>query len=381
MSKSSTRSRKNYESEMRPSRERYRSYSHSDKSSFKLEKSRVGPSHFSSRGDKWAERPSNSRGLSFRSDAGSLASNKDVPRISGYNFNINTSNLVSAIGRITEARWPRPLRSDPGQQESNVVCEYHETYGHKTEDCHQLREEVALLLKNGHLREFLSERAKNHYKERESHKRSEPVEPQHVINMIIGGIDASRGPVMKRTKVSIVREKRTWDCVTEGSISFSDEDAEGIIQPHNDALVISILIFKSQVKRVLIDPGSSANIIRWRVVEQLRLLDQILPVAREISEFNMAREITKGEISLPVNIDGTIQQTVFYVIEGDMKYNALLGRPWIHSIRAIPSILHQLLKFPTPEGIKTIRGEQPAKKGNVRGQGSTPFSKKAGSKR
>ncbi|XP_059290922.1 uncharacterized protein LOC132044462 [Lycium ferocissimum] len=173
--------------------------------------------------------------------------------------------------------------------------------------------------------------------------------------MIIGGTDAPQRLVMKRTKVSIMREKRTRDYVTEGSISFSDEDAEGIIQPYNDALVISILICKSQVKRILIDPGSLANIIRWRVVEQLRLLDQIISVARVLSGFNMASETTKGEISLPVNIDGTIQQTVFYVIEGDMKYNALLGRPWIHSMREIPSTLcTDSSKFPTPEGIKTI---------------------------
>ncbi|XP_060178113.1 uncharacterized protein LOC132608053 [Lycium barbarum] len=131
---------------------------------------------------------------------------------------------------------------------------------------------------------------------------------------------------------------------------------------------IAIAQLQSQddkVKRILIDLGSSANIIRWRVVEQLKLLDQIIPVARILSGFNMASETTKVEISLPINIDGTIQQTVFYVIEGDMKYNALLGRPWIQSMRAAPSTLHQLLKFPTPEGIKTIRGEQPA--GNVRG--------------
>ncbi|XP_059315092.1 uncharacterized protein LOC132065626 [Lycium ferocissimum] len=143
------------------------------------------------------------------------------------------------------------------------MCEYHGTHGHRTEDCHQLREEVARLLKNDHLHELLSDRAKGHYKGRENNKQVEPVEPQHVINMIIKGTEMPRGPMMKRTKVSTVREKRTRDYVAEGSISFNDEDAKGIIQPYNDALVISILTFKSQVKHFLIDPSSSANIIRW----------------------------------------------------------------------------------------------------------------------
>ncbi|XP_070035553.1 uncharacterized protein LOC142175791 [Nicotiana tabacum] len=113
-----------------------------------------------------------------------------------------------------------------------------------------------------------------------------------------------------------------------------------------------------QVKRVLIDLGSSTNIVRSRVVEQHDLQDQIVPAARVLNGFNMASKTTKGEIILPVNIAGTIQETKFHVIEGDVKYNALFGRPWIHNMRAVPSTLHQMLKFPTPDGIKTVYGKQ-----------------------
>lgn len=86
--------------------------------------------------------------------------------------------------------------------------------------------------------------------------------------------------MLKRTKVSITREKWTRDNVQEGTVSFNDEDPEGIVQPYNDALVISVLKNKSRVKRVLIYPSSSANIIRSRVVEQLGLQDQIVPAVK-----------------------------------------------------------------------------------------------------
>ena len=76
----------------------------------------------------------------------------------------------------------------------------------------------------------------------------------------------------------------------------------------------------------------------------------------------MASETTKGEIILQVNVAGTIQEIKFHVIEGDMRYNALLGRPWIHNMRAVPSTLHQILKFPTSDGVKTVYGEQHAAK-------------------
>ncbi|XP_070029935.1 uncharacterized protein [Nicotiana sylvestris] len=180
--------------------------------------------------------------------------------------------------------------------------------------------------------------------------------------MIIGGVDVPQRPVFKRTKVSITKEKWTRNYVIEDVLSFCDEEAEGISQPHNDAMVISILLNKIQVKRVLVDPDSSANIIRSRVVEQLGLQDHIVPASQVLNGFNMASEIAKRDIILPVNVVGTIQDTRFHVIKGDMRYNALLGRPWIHNMRAVPSTLHQMMKFLTEEGVKLVYGEQHAAK-------------------
>ncbi|XP_059292510.1 uncharacterized protein LOC132045964 [Lycium ferocissimum] len=130
-----------------------------------------------------------------------------------------------------------------------------------------------------------------------------------------------------------------------------------------------------EVKRILIDPGSSANIIRWKVVDQLGLLDQIVPAARVLNGFNMACETTKGEITLPVNTAGTVRQTKFYIIEGEMRYNAFLGRPWVHDMRAVPSTLHQMLKFLIPEGVKIVHGEQPAAREMFAVEEAAPRSK------
>uniref|UniRef100_A0A1S4DG92 Uncharacterized protein n=1 Tax=Nicotiana tabacum TaxID=4097 RepID=A0A1S4DG92_TOBAC len=76
----------------------------------------------------------------------------------------------------------------------------------------------------------------------------------------------------------------------------------------------------------------------------------------------MVCETTKGEITLLVNTAGTIQKIKFYVIEGDIRYNAKLRRPWVHNMREVPSTLHHALKFPMPGGIKTVYGEQPVTK-------------------
>ncbi|XP_070041411.1 uncharacterized protein [Nicotiana tomentosiformis] len=216
------------------------------------------------------------------------------------------------------------------------MCKYDGTHGHRTEDCRQLKEDVARLFNNEHLQGFMSYRAKNHFRNRESNEQIEQEEPHLVITMIIGGIDVPHGPMLKRTKVSIIREKWTRDYVPEGTVSFNDEDAKGMVQPHNDALIIFVIVNKSRVKRVLIDPGSSSNIIRSRVVEQLGLQDQIVPAVQVLNRLNMACETTKEELTLAVNTIRTVQEEKFYVIEGYMRYNALCGRPWIHNTRAVP---------------------------------------------
>jgi len=48
------------------------------------------------------------------------------------------------------------------------------------------------------------------------------------------------------------------------------------------------------------------------------------------------------------------------VIDADMAYNIILGRPWIHDMDVVPSILHQVIKFPSQWGIHQIRGDQQA---------------------
>ena len=45
------------------------------------------------------------------------------------------------------------------------------------------------------------------------------------------------------------------------ALSFSDEDKIGTIQPHDDALVVTLRIGGYDVKRVMVDQGSDAVIM------------------------------------------------------------------------------------------------------------------------
>lgn len=57
-------------------------------------------------------------------------------------------------------------------------------------------------------------------------------------------------------------------------------------------------------------------------------------------------------------VEGINMSTKFVVDDCMSSYNMKLGRIWIHDMGAVPSTLHQMIKFPTPRGIKAVRGDQ-----------------------
>ena len=62
----------------------------------------------------------------------------------------------------------------------------------------------------------------------------------------------------------------------EQAITFTDEDAKRIYHPHDDAIVITLLIVDYTTRRVLVDNWSSADILHYPAFQQMRLgLDQL----------------------------------------------------------------------------------------------------------
>ncbi|XP_019242000.1 PREDICTED: uncharacterized protein LOC109222045 [Nicotiana attenuata] len=180
------------------------------------------------------------------------------------------------------------------------------------------------------------------------------------INVISGGEEingVTYTTAKKVSKVSVTHGKRVRHVLEEESITFDDAYADGVLTPHNDALVISPLVHEN-VKRVLIDPGNSVNIILLRVLNEMQAEDKLVPKAHTLSGFDNSSVVTKGEVVLTTFAEGVVKDTKFQVVEMDMVYNMILGRPWIHEMDAVPSTLHQVIKFPSQWGIRQIRGDQ-----------------------
>ncbi|XP_013624649.1 PREDICTED: uncharacterized protein LOC106330779 [Brassica oleracea var. oleracea] len=145
---------------------------------------------------------------------------------------------------------------------------------------------------------------------------------------------------------------KTEDCV---ALRIEDE----ILAPHHDALVISLTVANCLVKRILVDNGSSSNIIFQTAYQDLRLEERVL--TRKITPligFSGEVKQTAGEVTLLVYAKGINMSTKFLVVGSQSGYNMILGRPWIRDMGAVPSTLHQMVKFPAPWGIRIIKGDQ-----------------------
>ena len=143
------------------------------------------------------------------------------------------------------------------------------------------------------------------------------------------------------------------------TISFSEEDLEGTIQPHDDALVVTARISGFLVKRVMIDQGSGADVMYPDLFEGLGLKSQDLAkYDTPLVSFDGRVVVPEGQISLSVDMEGKEVIVTFIVVRSFSPYTAILGRPWIHAIKAVPSTLHVKVKFPTEYGVTVVRGNQ-----------------------
>ena len=65
----------------------------------------------------------------------------------------------------------------------------------------------------------------------------------------------------------------------EQAITFTNEDAERVHHPYNDSIVITLLIANYMIRRVLMDNGSSADILYYLAFQQMRFgRDQLRPM-------------------------------------------------------------------------------------------------------
>ena len=134
----------------------------------------------------------------------------------------------------------------------------------------------------------------------------------------------------KRTKIEI-----------QLVLGFSNEDKIRTIQPHDDALVVTLKIGEYNVKRVLVDQGSAVEIMYLDLYKGVNLkLEDLTTYDSPLVSFEGKTVIPRGQIKLSMQTDSEVVEVDFNVVNAYFPYIAIMARPWLHALGAIFSTLH-----------------------------------------
>ena len=109
----------------------------------------------------------------------------------------------------------------------------------------------------------------------------------------------------------------------------------------------------------MVDHGNPAEIMYPDLYKVLGLKPKDLTVySSPLVSFKGKIIVSKGQIRLPVQVGTNLVEVDFIVVNAFSPYTAILGRPWLHSLEAVSSTLHQKVKYPSMGQVLKIVGSQ-----------------------
>ncbi|XP_075633748.1 uncharacterized protein LOC142606249 [Castanea sativa] len=142
------------------------------------------------------------------------------------------------------------MGGDSSSRNQRLYCHYHKDRGHTTEDCRTLQDHLSQLVKAGKLNRFLHQPAEQFSHPGAKFSRDSTPRPAlGTINVIFAKPEGNVGPGIRvmsvgegcDLKYNAQSSKKARGTITP-TLGFSEEDKEGTIQPHDDALVVTIRI-------------------------------------------------------------------------------------------------------------------------------------------
>jgi hypothetical protein len=148
-------------------------------------------------------------------------------------------------------------------------------------------------------------------------------------------------------------------------VTFSEDNARGIHQPHDDPLIVTMTIAGFITRRVLIDNGSSVDIIYLPTYQQMKIDKvRLRPIDISLVGFIGDKVNPSGVVSLMIEASTYPKQVTtsvkFLVVDCPSAYNVIIGRLTLNKLRVVTSTYHLLIHFPTEHGIGELKGDQAA---------------------
>nr|CAN67557.1 hypothetical protein VITISV_018420 [Vitis vinifera] len=199
-------------------------------------------------------------------------------------LSISYEKLLPVIQGLSDFRWPRPQGTDPSTRDHSKRCVFHKEHGHTKETCRSLQYLVEKLIKAGHLKQYLRSDTKGKVTSQHHNPGAPraPAAPKAIINYSNEGPSDeeydSRRKRQKLLRAASIRERINsirpgltgeGPRPIDGTIIFPPVDPTRTLQLHRDALILSLEIGDFDVRRILVDPGSSTDLVQASVVSHM----------------------------------------------------------------------------------------------------------------
>lgn len=281
-------------------------------------------------------------------------------------FSMPREDILKEIRNKPFFSPPAPMWTAPEKRDSTEHCDYHGTHGHSTESCKSLKYFLERLLRQGHMNQYLPRQIVNPDYPNGNVSgvgTSQTDKGKNVINVVFGG--SQTPPQMDVGGIHLIHSGTE----ANNTITFTDEDFEGVDPDHNEALVVSVEIGNNIIKKVLVDNGSSVDVIFAHCWDRMKLQGyELKPCTDEAPLYGLGYNTVPvlGAVKVPI-LFGTfpnaqVKELKLYVVNTPSAYNMILGRPSQRALRAVVSISHLKVKFPTSGGIGEIKGDTTAAK-------------------
>jgi hypothetical protein len=146
-------------------------------------------------------------------------------------------------------------------------------------------------------------------------------------------------------------------------ITFTEDDFRLKSMNHNDAMVIKVNIDGWVIRKILVDNGSSADILFLKTFEKMNLSQHMLHLLEyPLQGFGGKPIKPVGKVSLPVSfgdLDNTRTETLtFDVVDIYHPYLVIFGRGFMNKFDAVIRQQFLCMKIPAPKGVITMFGDQ-----------------------
>jgi len=250
-----------------------------------------------------------------------------------HNFVVELKDLI-IVPNIADRLRP-PVKTDKvlGPHKESW-CEFHEAFGHHINNCLALGYQLDELVKNGFLKDYLDGSSTTTAMATPEEGQAHEMPTHGEVHTIFGGFSEGGPTASQRKKyvssVSSVAEEFPDD-PWESNLVFTSADLRDVVPHNNDPVVISIVTAGRKVHRVLVDQGSSADVIFWSTFNKLQLsLDLLRPYTRCLYGFADNPVEVRGYLELRTTFtDGAALRTesiCYLVVNANSAYNILLGR-------------------------------------------------------